>query len=214
MRTCGCSLQHERRRVVLTGGPGAGKTAVLELIRQHFCEHVLVLPEAASIVFGGGFPRKQAQGAKEAAQRAIFFVQRELEAVADANGNAAIIVCDRGTLDGLAYWPSDEGVLWTSVGSSRERELARYDEVLHLRVPEPSTYNHANPLRVETPHEAAELDHRIEHAWRGHPHRHFVPSDPVFLKKAFAAIEHLRLVVPECCRKGQGTLAILNGSSS
>jgi predicted ATPase len=32
---CECAAVHERRRVVLTGGPGAGKTAVLELIRRH-----------------------------------------------------------------------------------------------------------------------------------------------------------------------------------
>jgi hypothetical protein len=30
------------------------KTALLELIRQSFCSHVRVLPEAASVVFGGG----------------------------------------------------------------------------------------------------------------------------------------------------------------
>ncbi len=43
--------------VSLVSSPGAGKTALLELIRQSFCRHVVVLPEAASIVFGGGFPR-------------------------------------------------------------------------------------------------------------------------------------------------------------
>ncbi len=47
MLACGCAAMHERRRVVLTGGPGAGKTAVLELIRQSFCKHVKVLQEAA-----------------------------------------------------------------------------------------------------------------------------------------------------------------------
>lgn len=36
---------HGRRRVVLTGGPGAGKTAVLELVRQYFCKHIDVLPD-------------------------------------------------------------------------------------------------------------------------------------------------------------------------
>ena len=40
--------------MVLTGGPGAGKTAVLEVVRRTFCEHVTVLPEAASILFMGG----------------------------------------------------------------------------------------------------------------------------------------------------------------
>ena len=58
MVTCECSDVHQQRRVVLTGGPGAGKTALLELIRQSFCAHVRVLPEAASVVFGGGFPRE------------------------------------------------------------------------------------------------------------------------------------------------------------
>jgi nucleoside-triphosphatase THEP1 len=43
------------RRVVLTGGPGGGKTAVLELVQRTLCEHVKVLPEAAGMVFRGGF---------------------------------------------------------------------------------------------------------------------------------------------------------------
>ena len=34
MVACECSDVHKRRRVVLTGGPGAGKTALLELIRE------------------------------------------------------------------------------------------------------------------------------------------------------------------------------------
>ena len=55
-KTCDCSETHKTRRVVLTGGPGAGKTAVLELIRQNFCKHVKVLPESAGILFGGGIP--------------------------------------------------------------------------------------------------------------------------------------------------------------
>ena len=50
MKPCDCTERHARRRVVLTGGPGAGKTAVLELIRLFFCEHVKTLPESASII--------------------------------------------------------------------------------------------------------------------------------------------------------------------
>jgi hypothetical protein len=82
---------------VLTGGPGAGKTAVLELIRQQFCSHVQILPEAAGIVLGGGFPRTGSAELRRAAQRAIFFVQRELENIGDAD-DAAIVLCDRGTV--------------------------------------------------------------------------------------------------------------------
>jgi hypothetical protein len=92
MTACTCSEPHERRRVVLTGGPGAGKTAVLELIRQSFCVHVKVLPEAAGIIFGGGFPRDEGVEQRRAAQRAIFYVQREVETATDA-GNAAVVMC-------------------------------------------------------------------------------------------------------------------------
>lgn len=55
--TCACTELHPPRRIVLTGGPGAGKTAVLEMMRKTLCEHVVVVPESAGIVFGGGFPR-------------------------------------------------------------------------------------------------------------------------------------------------------------
>ena len=85
MTACGCTEAHERERIVLTGGPGAGKTAVLEMVRHTLCEHVLILPEAATIVFGGGFPRREERESRRAAQRAIFHVQRELEAIGDGD---------------------------------------------------------------------------------------------------------------------------------
>ena len=78
MNICACSKAgHEPKLVVLTGGPGAGKTAVLELIKNSFCEHIEILPEAASILFSGGFLRREAELARKIAQRAIFHVQRE-----------------------------------------------------------------------------------------------------------------------------------------
>jgi predicted ATPase len=137
MKPCACREPHPLKRVVLTGGPGAGKTAVLELIRQSLCEHVVVLPEAAGIVFGGGFPRTQSVPVRSAAQRAIFFVQRELEAAAGST-NPAIVLCDRGTVDGAAYWPGPD-TLWSSVGVTRADEIARYDTVIHLRTPAAAT---------------------------------------------------------------------------
>ncbi|TMQ12154.1 MAG: hypothetical protein E6J91_21465 [Deltaproteobacteria bacterium] len=43
MIDCGCRERHEARRIVLTGGPGAGKTAVLALLQQSLCQHLRVL---------------------------------------------------------------------------------------------------------------------------------------------------------------------------
>lgn len=198
IQPCSCRLEHDRRRVVLTGGPGAGKTAVLELIRQHFCEHVRVLPESAGVVFGGGFPRGQSVPLRQAAQRAIFHVQRELEAVADAEP-AAIVLCDRGTVDGVAYWPAPPDP-WTGLGIAREAELARYAAVIHLRTPTlTGGYDRRNPLRVESASEAAAIDERIARAWHGHPRRRFVESTTQFMDKARLALELLRDEMPECC---------------
>ena len=201
MTPCECREKHdERKRLVLTGGPGAGKTAVLELVRQHFCAHVHVLPEAAGIVFGGGFPRKTTEPARRAAQRAIFYVQRELERGAEAEP-AAVVLCDRGTVDGLAYWPAGDD-LWTSVGTTLSEQLQRYETVIHLRSPTAGAgYNHANPLRIESAVEAAVIDDRIARAWDGHPRRFFIESTPDFLAKAHRAIEILRAEMPACCNR-------------
>lgn len=199
MRPCACREPHPLRRVVLTGGPGAGKTAVLELIRQSVCEHVVVLPESAGIVFGGGFPRTESAAVRRAAQRAIFFVQRELESAAEST-NPAIVLCDRGTVDGAAYWPGPD-TLWSSVGVTRVDALARYDAVIHLRTPSVAHgYGRANPLRLETPEEAARVDERIALEWDGHPRVFIVQATEDFVAKAGRALDLVRAELPACCR--------------
>lgn len=199
MMRCDCKEAHVKRRIVLTGGPGAGKTAVLEFIRQSFCQHVKVLPEAAGIVFGGGFPRGGDMPVRRAAQRAIFFVQRELEATGDAT-DAAIILCDRGTVDGVAYWPGPDD-FWKQLGTTLEEQLQHYDAVVHLRTPRlESGYNHQNPLRIESAAEAQAIDERIFQTWRGHPRRFIVEATRDFIEKATQALEFLRGEMPECCR--------------
>jgi hypothetical protein len=195
--------------VVLTGGPCAGKTAVLETIRQHFCRHVSVLPESASIVFGGGFPRRLTLAGRRASQRAIYRVQRELERMASEEGQSALVVCDRGTVDGTAYWPEDATTsLFAEVGTSLADQVRRYDAVIHLRVPKADNgYGHENPLRIESAREAARIDARIFDAWHGHPRRFVVESTDDFLVKVDRALALIRAEIPECCR-GQDKVAV------
>ena len=201
---CACSLEtHDCRLVVVTGGPGAGKTALLEIVRRDFCEHLAVLPESASIVFGGGFPRRKTEAATSAAQRAIYRVQVELERLVLEEHASAVALCDRGTVDGIAYWPGEPASLWRDVGSSREAELARYHAVIHLRTPPAGEYNHSNPLRIEDAQEAALIDERIAAAWRGHPRVFFVDHALKFIDKVAAALELIRNEIPECCRAHQ-----------
>jgi predicted ATPase len=193
-----CDQVHEVRRIALTGGPGAGKTAVLEMVRGLLCDHVKLLPESAGILFGGGFPRGTEPLLRRAAQRAIFHVQRELEATTEAD-TSAIVLCDRGTVDGAAYWPGP-GELWTEVGTTLAAELARYDVVIHLRTPVLG-YNYQNALRTESDITARAIDERIAALWATHPRRHEIPAEHDFLTKAQHAIRVLREELPGCCQR-------------
>jgi len=208
MHACACTERHEPRRVVLTGGPGAGKTAVLEFVSLAFCRHVTLLPEAAGILFRGGFPRNSSNTRLRAVQKAIFHVQNQLEE-GTVEENAAIVVCDRGTPDGGAYWPGPDS-LWDAVGSTLEEQLARYDRVIHLRTPSDGNgYNFRNPLRVESPREAMEIDRRIAEVWSAHPRYVEVPATDDFLEKARGAMNLLRDELPECCHDSVSTSFVI-----
>jgi hypothetical protein len=127
-----------------------------------------------------------------------------LETIADATPTA-LVLCDRGTVDGAAFWPGGDPAgrgLWSSVGTSLEQELARYVAVIHLRTPPVGSgfYNHSNPLRLETEAEAAAIDQRIVGLWAAHPRRFEVPASANFLEKATRALEILKAELPECCR--------------
>lgn len=187
------------KRVVVTGGPGAGKTAVLELARRNLCAHVHVLPESARIVLGGGFPRGVSTFARRCAQRAIFHVQSQLEAMIADHDDVVLALCDRGTIDGLAYWPGDPKDFFEQLGTTLEAQLARYDAVIHLRTPDGEGYRN-DAVRIETEREAHEIDARLVEVWSAHPRRVVIDSTTDFLVKAERALAFLRDELPEPCR--------------
>ncbi|MBN20969.1 MAG: hypothetical protein CL678_06730 [Bdellovibrionaceae bacterium] len=203
--SCECQEQrHHPRLIVLTGGPSAGKTAVLEMILKTFCSHVTIIPEAASIIFGGGFFRRDSLPARKGAQRAIFKVQRELEQIVLEEKKAAVAICDRGTVDGLAYWPESEETYWAENGTTGEKELSRYEAVIHLRTPDLARgYNHDNPVRIESANEAMAIDQKLLSAWVSHPHRHLIESQDDFFTKARLAMEAVRTYLPTCCQNAK-----------
>lgn len=172
------------RRIVLTGGPGAGKTAILEIARHHFAPTVDVLDEAASIVFRGGFPRRAEPYVRAAAQRAIFHVQDELERIALETPGVDVVLCDRGTIDGLAYWPGPPRAFFDELHTTLDAELARYEAVIHLHTPNRGNGYHRNTLRHEVAREAAAIDERLLDVWKTHPHRIVIDSTTDFMEKA------------------------------
>lgn len=189
------------RLVVVTGGPGAGKTAVLEIVRKIFCERVAILPEAASILFSGGFWRLESQAGKKSTQRAIYHVQKELQTIFFEENKWTLGLCDRGTLDGLAYWPGKPEEFLAALGTTLEQELNQYYGVIHLRVPSLTNgYNHQNPVRVETAEMAAMIDEKIHNVWKAHPNYYEISSAVTFADKINESVELMSTFLPECCQ--------------
>jgi len=184
-------------RIVVTGGPGGGKTALLDFIQKSVPAQFVVIPEAASIIFNGGFWRRPSIPGRKAVQRAVFHVQREMERLLEEEAEPRFVLCDRGSLDGLAYWPGPESEFFTELQTSRENEVRRYATIIHLCTPGIANgYNHVNPLRTETPAEALAIDERILLAWEGHPNRHIIASTTDFKEKIRLAMEILQKEIP------------------
>ena len=201
-KECACQNHDDSatRLIVVTGGPGAGKTAVLEIIKKELCKHVVILPEAASIVFGGGFWRLPSKSAQIASQKAILHIQQQIENLVIGEKSWTLGLCDRGVLDGLAYWKGKEEDFWQEGRTSLQAEYGRYHSVIHLRTPtEDLGYNHQNPLRTETALQARIIDEKIGAIWSQHPRYRVVPSTADFLIKAKKALNYITEDMPSCC---------------
>lgn len=181
-------------KIVLTGGPAAGKTSVVETLYRNSRDRIIVCPEAASILFSGGFPRLKTPDQVKCQQRAIYHVQKELEEISFLEANGRAVVCDRGSLDGLAYWPSDGESFFAAVSSSMQKEIERYDWVIHLDTAAKENYQN-NPVRSETELEAQEVNERVKHHWSLHPRRLIIPNSADFIAKLQLAVWIVDLIL-------------------
>jgi len=188
-----------RCRIVLTGGPGGGKTTAADLFRREIGERVVLVPEAATLLFSGGFPRVEEPLAVRAAQMAIFQLQRGLEEVQSARFPGRILLCDRGTLDGAAYWPGFPHDYFDAVGTSLDAELKRYDAVIFFETAAVGgvSIEGGNPIRNESMQQAVELDRKLRALWSRHPRFVFVPHNRSFFKKISFGLASLESIVSQ-----------------
>lgn len=187
----------QRCRIALTGGPGGGKTTAADLFRRELHERVVVVPEAATLLYGGGFPRYEDLEARRSAQCAIYHVQKHLEDVQAAQFPGRILLCDRGTVDGAAYWPGPPEGFFAYLGTTLHETLARYDAVLFFETAAASNLSieGGNPIRIETNAQAVELDHALRALWRLHPRFVLVRNTPSFFAKMAAGLAELQRLV-------------------
>jgi len=189
----------KRCRIVLTGGPGGGKTTAADLYRREIGDRVVIVPEAATILFQGGFPRSREPRAARYAQTAIFHVQRHLEDVQAALFPNRLLLCDRGTVDGAAYWPAATDAYFTAVGSTLQAELARYDAVIFFETAALGgvSIEGGNPIRNESIAEAVKLDAKLRSLWSQHPRFTLVPHNPSFFTKIRFGLSALEGIVAQ-----------------
>ncbi len=169
------------KRIVLTGGPGSGKTSVLEKIDQVFTAQgykVIIIDETASYLINHGI-KPFGEGAVDLVdfQELVMRMQLAKEEVFDRAVNMlpnenVIIVYDRGTIDNRAYINEQEfeEVLTRLNHVKNISELMnKYDLVINLVSREDFYTTENNKARSEDVTSALELGKKTLKVWLGHP---------------------------------------------
>jgi len=181
-------------RIALTGGPGGGKTTAADLFRREIGEKIVIVPEAATLLFAGGFPRDGNREAVQNVQTAIYHVQRNLEDIQSRTYPNRVLLCDRGTIDSSVYWPSGNPVdFFQHVGSNLEDELARYDAVLFFETAAAGglSIEGGNRYRTESLEESLALDRRLRAVWSKHPNFTLISHQESFIHKIQTGLDSL-----------------------
>lgn len=186
-----------KKRIVLTGGPGGGKTTALDLIRREFAGQIALVPESATMIFSGGIERSNNDSVLRAQQSAIFNLQKHLEDIQRATYPDCLILCDRGSLDGLAYWPGTNDDFFKTMNTTLEEEFARYDAVIFFETAAKSgeSIKSNNPVRNESENKAIELDDKLQNVWSKHPNFNLVGSSESFIRKVMFGIMTIENVI-------------------
>lgn len=185
-------------KIVLTGGPGGGKTTALDLFRRELLDKVSVVPEAASILFRGGLPRSENKDVIKCTQRTIYQLQTSLEQIQSTLYPDKLLVCDRGTVDGFAYWPSDDpDEFFKHMNTTMEKELKRYDAVIFFETAASNgnDISSNNPVRTESKKQAIDIDKRLHAIWSKHPNFHYIASSESFVQKVMFGIMTINNVI-------------------
>lgn len=203
----------EIKRIVLTGGPCAGKTTALVRVIEHFAGlgyKVFTIPEVPTMFTQAGMnyltdnPDFFYEGEKATLEIQLALEDKFMK-MAQACKAPAVIVCDRGTMDISAYMKPDTWQEITkAVGTSTPQLRARYDAVLHLVSAADgaeqfyTTSNNAS--RNESADEeglriARMLDKKVIEAWTGHPHLRVINNNVDFDRKLNRVLKEISNVL-------------------
>lgn len=189
-------VEKQITKIVITGGPCAGKTTAMSWIQNAFTEmgySVIFIPETATELISGGvapwtlntnFDYQICQLKLQIEKEKVF----EEAAHKIFNSDKILIVCDRGTIDNKAYMTDGEfksALLNLNVSETELRDT--YDAVFHLvtaaKGAEEFYTLSNNQARTETAAEAAAMDDKLISVWTGHPHFRVIDNVKGFEEK-------------------------------
>lgn len=176
-------------KIVITGGPCAGKTTGMGWIKKAFTAmgySVIFIPETATELISGGvapwtlnsvFDYQLCQMKLQIHKEQIF--EEAAEKLLDAD--KVIIVCDRGLIDNKAYMSGEDyNKAFGQLDLYEQDVLNRYDAVFHLESAAKGAEEfytlRGNAARTETAEEASAIDDRLIAAWKNHPHFRVIES--------------------------------------
>lgn len=192
-------------KIVITGGPCAGKTTAMSWIQNMFTDlgyHVIFIPECATELINAGISAKTCKNV-ESFQNALMKLQIEREIIYEKaaktiKNDKVLIVCDRGIMDSKAFLTDLQFSSILSELNKNEIELRdNYDAVFHLvsaaKGAEEFYTLENNTARTETIEEAILVDDNLINAWNGHPHFRIIDNSTNFdnkMKKLLKEISH------------------------
>jgi hypothetical protein len=169
-------------RFVLTGGPCGGKTTAVEYLRESLPKHgvtPIIVPELATMLYGAGI-RWPDIGVNNDIKGFRFQVGMITAQIAHEDtifsfahlvpGAIKVMICDRGTIDNMAYakdeWHED---ILSQVGSLGYLKR-RYEGIIHLAtLAYGGDYVLDNPARYEDRESAIRQDMRTFQLWNAGP---------------------------------------------
>ena len=195
-------------KIVITGGPCAGKSEAMNWIKNTFTKEgygvIFVSETATELITGGIAPwTMKSPFIYQLYQMRLQIEKEKIYCSAAENilqHDKVIIVFDRGMADNLGYMSSEDFNKALKLLNIND-VYSRYDAVFHLVTAAKGAredYTTDNNLaRTETPDEAAALDDRLINAWKPHQNFNMIDASDNFCDKMRCLIEKISIFLEE-----------------
>ena len=197
-----CS-EKQLTKIVITGGPCAGKTTAMSWIQNAFTKlgyAVLFVDETATQLITGGAAPWLSTSNRDFQLRLLRLQQAKEKAFSEIGmtmkANKILVVCDRAAMDNCAYMTDQEfGWVMKQMNTSKIALRDQYDAVFHLVTAAKGAEKYYtlanNQARTETAEQAAALDDKLIAAWTGHPHFRIIDNSTGFEEKMRRLIKEI-----------------------